>query len=289
MAARDTKPRTDPLATPAGGWKASRRTIMDDKSLTQDENFAAFDRKEAEIQATRVAMAKSILSLNNDENFIITANTIRRAVDSLRGYEFALLRDLESRDRLPKKSESVARLRELIASAQRLRLALKHFGGNFGLLAFVANRTAFFEQVLPPKRVEYPLVQWHSILNRPLYYLEQLAVDELATLEELAAGAGHLRLHDRLYGDPRQSLAIRAACMVADWGGNDAVKATENGLVHRIVNMVWSLATGLDPEDYNLAAFVKKGVREWRRLRREGKPTPLWTDFNLLKKPRLRT
>lgn len=83
--------------------------------------------------------------------------------------------------------------------------------------------------------------------------------------------------------------ASRAIYTLAQFCGNSSIKSTEGGAVHTLIHRLWLHATGLDPENYNLTAFLKKAVRSWR----QGKPINdgrLFTTVrNRAEKRRLRT
>lgn len=198
-----------------------------------------------------------------------------------------LLDDLKSRSRLPTKLEQAERLRDINKTAKKLLSQLNFFQDPTGLLRLVAVESGFFQPVRFKNGPGYELVDWDIILAKPLALLAEISANNLETLDKAIKGAGHQRLHDRLFGDPRLSLAVRAAWLITECRGADAVKSTENGMLHRLVNEVWHYATGLDPEDYNLGSFVKKGVAEWRRHHGRGPVAQLHTDFNRLRRPRL--
>jgi len=47
--------------------------------------------------------------------------------------------------------------------------------------------------------------------------------------------------------------------------GPQRVRTTDGGTVHRVMNHVWTDATGLAPDDCGVAAFLKPGIQSFRR------------------------
>lgn len=191
---------------------------------------------------------------------------------------------------LPTRREHVERLMEIAKTSNKLLDQLDYFSGPTGILRIVALQSAFFRYQADSKIFGAPnLIDWDEVLAKPLSILSILALEEAEDIEKAAPGAGHQRLHDRLFGDPRHVFAMRSANTIAIFNGNSSVKSTEGGVVHTLMNRVWQHATGLDPEAYNLAAFLKKGVRDWRSGRPIDDGRLLTTVRNRAEKRRLRT
>jgi hypothetical protein len=234
------KRKSDPLAAPEGGW--SERAVL--------------ARKE------RMGVAKWIWSIPPGDDAtrysIESVHTVERGLYSLAA---TLLDDLRNRDSLPTKREHVNRLNDISRTARRLQSQIQYISGAHNILRLVAVQSAFFryQNHLMIKNREPQLVDFDEVLAVPLAILVQLATEQAADIATAAPGAGHQRLHDRLFGDPRSSLAIRAAATVAELCGSAAVKSTDGGVVHRVMNLAWMDGYGSRPRGLQSSRISQEG------------------------------
>jgi hypothetical protein len=255
--------QSDPLAEPAGGWPSY--------PLGGNE--------------VRQEIADWIWSLPKHSGIHIVLASRHDASRETYSLAAGLLEDLRHRSRSPRKSDNADALKQINKTAKKLYHLVGGYAARDELLQIVRNHCGFFQQNVGGHKVEYELVDWRVVLAKPLAELIEESAEMAEDLRQGVKGAGHQRMHDRLFGDPRLSLAGRACMILAERCGSGAIKSTENGLVHKLTNHIWRYATALDPEDYNLHSFVKKGVAEWRR--NDGW-VGMHTDFNRLRKRRLR-
>lgn len=203
----------------------------------------------------------------------IDADLIERELDGLARF---LLVELRVRGLLPTKREHVERLRRISRTAFDLFEQLGYFSGEEGRMRLgatqvVAHLTANskLRDLLCATRPEFATptifdMRLDEALRKPLTLLADFARKQADDIEVVTTGAGHLALHDRLFGDPRLGLAIRCVEHIAHHCGPEKVTSTDGGFVHMLMNEVWSFATGLDPEEANLPPFLKQGCR-WLR------------------------
>jgi hypothetical protein len=259
--------KSDPLEAPAGGWPL--RPIGTPAEL----RFAA----------------KWLWSIPPRGANCHAEDNIRSFERQIYGLSCALLHDLNNREMLTTKRQHLDLLNEIVTLACKLRQRLEVVDGENGPLRLFALQSIFYRYA-PDFRYPMPnMINLEEFLRFPLDVLIEIAAAQIEDIQTVAPGAGHQRLHDRLFGDPRFALAVRCAALMAELYRPPAVKSTIGGAVHQLMNRIWTLATGLDPEEFNLSAFMKKGIRDWR----EGEfrePSSLYrTALNRAKKRRLKT
>jgi hypothetical protein len=172
---------------------------------------------------------------------------------------------LHASARSPTLAEHRERLLSIQADAKRLRNRLVGLDRPQGVLLWTAKYSMFYVRRIRGPRVHFEPAGRHEILHTPLSAFDKSISQELERLtKDIKSGAGHQRLYERLFDDPRLSLAMRCASLLREARGERAAPATEGGAVHKLMDALWRSTTGLDPEDYNLGAYAKKGAIEAR-------------------------
>ncbi len=235
--------RPDPLAPPPGGWPAAP----------------------CGSDAERLTFAKWLWARPAVGSERVESDGPETVAAVLKQHAALLLNDLRNRADLPTMTDHRDRLQEVAATARKLRSQLRHFSGPEGVLRFRATQSAHARNAALSRLLKPYGFDFLEHLEPVLAVLEEVADTEAATLQDQVGGAGRHRLHDRLFGDPRNGLAVRSAHVVYMLCGPQGVRATDGGTVHRVMDHVWADATGRIPDECGIGDFLKKGIRAFRR------------------------
>jgi hypothetical protein len=95
------------------------------------------------------------------------------------------------------------------------------------------------------------------------------SVRRSASLGAAGKRRGPGRLLDRSAGDPRLFLAHQAALLLGAEQGADAISGDVNGVLHQVVDYLWTYVTGQE-QGPNLSRFVQRAAVSARLLVRAG-------------------
>jgi hypothetical protein len=188
------------------------------------------------------------------------------AADFVRKIAVELLADLRSAAHSPKLRDAQEKLLDIQKAARDLDRMLASVSGPHGLTRIVALECGFFRQAATPAGVDYELVDWDNILARPLRALTEKARQYEKELRESAKlGAGRQRLHERLFGDPRLSLAHGCALLLRECRAGEEGPVPPTRLILELMQKIWAYATGEQAPEDLLEHAAEEGAKAARQ------------------------
>ena len=188
-----------------------------------------------------------------------------------------LLEDLHASEKSLHLRAERDRLNEILAACKILRSKTAAYTGTQGHLEQVVSDCGFFSAVRTGSELLFKQVQASDIVDKPLEALSSIVTKALNDLETLASlGRDRDTIFEKVYGNPRRTLAVRCALWLIGARGLKGAPPTVGGPVEELMSRIWRHATGTDAP-LGFDRLAKEGARLARTeagqamMRRDGK------------------